>query len=228
LIILDDNFETIVAAISEGRRIMANIKKILVYLLSDALDELFLIGGALIFGLPLPLNALQILWVNFFDDSFPSVALAFEKEPDGLSLPQSKKDRGLIDNEMKFLIVIIGVISSAILFAMYYFLLKYGFQEDIVRTFIFASFSLYTFFLAFSVKSLHKSILKYNPFDNPYLIGGVLIGIGLTLIAIYVPYFQELLDTVSLSWQWMLGVIGVGILNIIGVEFGKFIFRKTM
>jgi len=226
LVILDDNFNTIIAAISEGRRIMANIRKIIVYLFSDSLDELFLIGGALVFGLPLPLSAIQILWVNFFSDSFPSVALGFEKEPDGLRLPRSRKHRELIDGEMKFLILIIGVISSALLFGMYYALLRMGFSVGIVRTFIFASFSIYTLFLAFSVKSLHKSIFRYNPFDNPYLIGGVLIAIGLTLVAIYVPYFQVLLNTVFLSWQWMVGVVGFGLLNLLGVEFGKFLFRK--
>jgi len=228
LIILDDNFKTIVNAIGEGRTIMANVRKILVYLLSDALDEIFLIGGALAFGLPLPLNALQILWVNFFSDSFPSVALAFEDEGNGLKLPRKKKNSGLLDGEMKFLIFVIGVISSAMLFVMYYFLLKFGYPEDIVRTFIFAGFSLYTLFLAFSVKSLYRGIFTYNPFNNVYLIWGVLIGVVLTLVGVYVPYFQDLLNTVSLPWPWLVGIFFVGILNIAGVEFGKFIFRKSI
>ena len=78
------------------------------------------------------------------------------------------------------------------------------------------------------MKSLRKSILKYNPFDNRFLLGGAFIAVLLTAIAVYVPYFQTLLDTVSLSWPWVLGVVGVGILNILGVEFGKFLFRKTV
>ena len=79
LVLLDDNFETIVAAVEEGRQIMHNIRKVLVYLLSSVADALILIGGALLMGLALPVNALQILWVNFFSDSFPAVAFAFEK-----------------------------------------------------------------------------------------------------------------------------------------------------
>ena len=79
LVLLDDNFETIVAAVEEGRQILKNIRKVLVYLLSSVFDELLLIGGALAVGLPLPLNALQILYVNFFSDSFPAIAFAFEK-----------------------------------------------------------------------------------------------------------------------------------------------------
>ena len=206
---------------------MANIKKILVYLFSDSLNELFLIGGALIFGLPLPLNALQILWVNFFSDSFPSVALGFEKGHNSTTVNRSKKNGGLIDREMAFLIVIIGTLSSALLFGLYYFLLKFGYPVDTVRTFIFASFSIYTSFLVFSVKALKRSIFKYNPFDNKFLLGGAFIAVVLTATAVYVPYFQTLLDTVSLTFPWILGVIGVGLLNILGVEFGKFIFRKT-
>ena len=227
LVILDNNFNTIVAAVSEGRRITANLKKIIVYLFSGSLDELFLIGGALAFGLPLPLNALQILWVNFFSDSFPAVALAFEKESDGLKLPRQRKGEELIDNKMKFIILIIGVISSAMLFGAYNILIKLGFPVGVVRTFIFASFSLYTLFLAFSIKSLHKSIFRYNLFDNPYLIGGFLIGVGLTFVAIYVPYFQTLLNVVYLPLPWIFGVVGFGILSILGVELGKFLFRKT-
>jgi len=80
LVLLDNSFKTITLAIEEGRRIIMNIRKVVTYLLSDSLDEVFLIGGSLLLGFPLPLNALQILWVNFFSDSFPSVAFAFEKK----------------------------------------------------------------------------------------------------------------------------------------------------
>jgi Ca2+-transporting ATPase len=79
LVLLDDNFNTLVTAIEEGRRIIDNIRKVIVYVLSNSLDALLLIGGALISGLALPLNAIQILFVNFFTDSFPAVALAFEE-----------------------------------------------------------------------------------------------------------------------------------------------------
>mgnify|MGYP001602387490 CR=1 FL=1 len=132
LVLLDDNFETIVAAIEEGRQIMHNIRKVLVYLLSDVSDELFLIGGSLIMGLPLPLNALQILYVNFFSDSFPAIAFAFEKDIDGLSSRPHKIKKGLFDPLIKFLILFIGLSTSAFLFFLYWYLLRAGFQEDIV------------------------------------------------------------------------------------------------
>lgn len=227
LVLLDDNFETIVAAVEEGRQIMHNIRKVLVYLLSSVADELFLIGGALATGLVLPLNALQILWVNFFSDSFPAVAFAFEKDADGRMTcrPQSIRT-GLFDPLMRFLIIFIGLSTSAMLFFLYWALLRAGFPEDIVRTFIFASFGSYSLFLAFSLRSLEKSIFSFSFFSNRYLVGGVGIGIVLLGIAIYVPFFQSILDTAALSLPWVLGVIAVGVVNIVAVEFGKWLFNR--
>lgn len=226
LVILDDNFETIVAAIGEGRQILQNIRKVIVYLFSSVLDELILIGGALVTGLPLPLNALQILWVNFFSDSFPAVSLAFEKERDVFSSRPSDLKRRLIDKEMRFLIFVIGASTSALLFILYYLLLRLGYQEEIVRTFVFGSFAMYTLFLIFAVKSLRRSILRYNPFGNPYLVAGAGIGILLTLAAIYAPPLQNLLDTAALPPLWFLAVVAVGVVNIGAVEFGKYLYRR--
>ena len=226
LVLLNDNFETIAAAVEEGRQIIHNIRKVLVYLLSGVADELLLIGGALLTGLALPLNALQILYVNFFSDSFPAVAFAFEKNIDGLAYrPRSAKD-GLFDSIMRFLILFIGLSTSVFLFVLYWFLLRAGFAEDLVRTFIFASFGSYTLFLAFSVRSLDKSIFKYPVFSNRYLVAGVGIGLILMAVAIYVPFMQSLLNTTPLPFYWLVGVVIIGLLNILAVEFGKWIFRR--
>ncbi|HEY4496669.1 MAG TPA: cation-transporting P-type ATPase [Candidatus Paceibacterota bacterium] len=227
LVILDDNFDTIVAAIEEGRRTLSNIKKVIVYLLSNLLDEIILIGGAIIAGVALPLSALQILWVNFFLDSFPAVSLAFENGKDHLKeKPTSLRGR-LLDPEMRFLIIVVGIFTSVILFLMYLILLRIGLQEDLVRTFIFASFSLYSLFLIFSVRDLKTSIFEYNPFSNLYLTGAVMIGFILTASAIYIPFLQNILDTAPLNWFWVSGVFTFGILNILAVEFGKWLYRKS-
>ena len=227
LVLLDDNFETISAAVEEGRQIMHNIRKVIVYLLSDTADELFLIGGALITGLALPLNALQILYVNFFSDSFPAVAFAFEKDIDGLTYRPRSTKAGLFDPMMRFLILFIGLSTSALLFVLYWLLLRAGFPEDLVKTFIFASFGSYTLFLAFSLRSLDKNIFKYPVFSNRYLVIGVGIGLVLMTAAIYVPFMQSLLKTTPLPFYWLLGVVLIGLLNILAVEFGKWIFRGS-
>lgn len=226
LVILDNDFETIVAAIEEGRRILGNIRKVLVYLLSSVADELFLIGGALLVGIALPISALQILFVNFFSDSFPAIALAFERGGDSLEGSPPPKRRTLFDPQMKFLILAIGLLTSFFLFLLYWFLLRLGLPAFQVRTFIFASFATYTLFLAFSMRDLEKSILQYQPFANLYLTGGVVIGLVLTALVIYLPALQGAFGTASLSFFWVLGVLGVGILNILAVEFGKRVFRR--
>jgi len=226
LVLLDDNFETIVAAVEEGRQIMNNIRKVLVYLLSSVADELILIGAALIAGVAMPLSALQILWVNFFSDSFPAIAFAFEKDIDGLSRRPKAINSGLFDPLMKFLVIFIGLSVSTLLFALYWLLLRAGFPEDLVQTFIFASFGTYTLFLTFSVRSLEKSIFEYPLFSNRYLVGGVGIGMVLMAGAIYAPFLQSLFGTVSLPLVWVLGVALIGILSITAVEFGKWLFRR--
>lgn len=226
LVILDDNYETIVEAIYEGRRILDNIRKVIVYLLSNSLDELLIIGGAIIAGVIVPLTALQILFINFFSDSFPAIALAFEEGVDDIGARPRRLHRNLFDNEMKVLILVIGIPTSLLLFFLYYFLLRSGFPTDIVRTFIFAALGTYTLILSFSLRSLKKSILEYNPFSNRYLLFGVGIGLALTFLAIYVPALQDVFDTVSLPASWLGAVFLVGLFNLAAVEAGKVFFRS--
>jgi Ca2+-transporting ATPase len=226
LVLLDDNFETIVAAIEEGRQILANIRKVLVYLLSNVTDGLILIGGSLLTGLPLPLNALQILWVNFFTDSFPAISFAFEKEQNTLSHKPRDPKAGLFDPLMKFLILVIGLTTSALLFVIYYVLMRMGFDEKMVRTFTFAAFGTYTLLVAFSVRSLEKSIWSYPLFSNRFLTGGIAIGFVLMAAAIYIPELQTLFDTVSLPLNWVIGVLLVGVLNIVLIESAKLLYKR--
>ena len=227
LVLLDDNFETIVAAVEEGRQILGNIRKVLVYLLSNVTDGLILIGGSLLTGLPLPLNPLQILWVNFFTDSFPAVSYAFEKESDGLAhKPLKRGNIKLFDPVMKFLILAIGLSTSALLFVIYYVLMQRGYDETIVHTFIFAAFGTYTLLVALSVRSLEKSILSYALFSNKYLNGGILIGFVLMALAIYLPFLQNIFGTVALPLVWVAGVVLIGLLNITLIEISKWFFRR--
>lgn len=224
LVLLDDNFETIASAIEEGRQIMGNIRKVIVYLLSTVMDELILIGGALVAGVALPLSALQILWVNFFSDSFPAIAFAFEKDTGGLAV-RARSSKELFDPLMRFLIFVVGLSSSALLLALYLALLAAGYDEALVRTFVFTCFGSYTLLVAFSIKSLEKSIFSYSPFSNRFLILGIGIGIALMLAAVYAPFLQSLFGTVPLPAPWLLAVLAVGALNISAVEIGKWIFR---
>ncbi len=226
LVLLDNNFETIVSAIEEGRIVLQNIRKVIVYMLSNSFDELFLIGGSLLMGLALPLSATQILWVNLFADSFPAVALAFESHKADIGKRPSRTDGHLFDREMQFLILVVGTITSVALLAMYVALLKLGFDPATVRTFIFASFGLYTLFLVFSVRSLHASIFSYGLLSNRYLVGGSLVGVAMMAAAVYVPALQDLFGTVALSGPWIAGVVAFGTAAIVLREASKWLFRR--
>lgn len=225
LVILDNNYETIVTAIEQGRRVLDNIRKVIVYLLSNSLDELFLLGGAMLTGIGLPLTAIQILFVNFFSDSFPAVAFAFEKEIDVLGHKPRKLDQSLFDTKMKFFTLGIGLVTSILLFLIYYVLIKMGFAQELVKTFIFSTFATYTLLVSFSLRSLDVSIFKYNPFSNRYLVGGVVLGILMTLSVVYVPFLQKAVGTVYLPLPWAIGVGFIGLLNIAIVELGKWVWR---
>jgi Ca2+-transporting ATPase len=227
LVLLDDNYETIVAAIEEGRRIIENIKKTIVYSLLNLSDELILIGGSIIFGLVMPINAFQILWVNFFADSFPAIAFAFENHFKYiLQKPQNPSEK-LINNKTSSLILLIGFINSSLLIFIYYLLLKAGFNPQTVRTFIFASFGTYSLFSVFSVRNMRQSIFRYNPFSNIYIVAGSVIGFLLMTIAIYTPLGQELLKTSELPGIWLWGVLGIGIINTSLLEIGKYINNRN-
>ncbi|MHB9019889.1 MAG: cation-translocating P-type ATPase [Minisyncoccota bacterium] len=225
LILLDNNFETIVSAIEEGRRIIENIRKAIIYVFLNLSDELILIGGSLIMGLALPLNALQILWVNFFADSFPAIAFAFENHFKYM-LQKPIKNEKIVNKEMGFLIIAVGLTTTFFLITSYYFLVKLGFDLELSKTFTFAAFGTYSLFSVFSIRNMKEGLFKYNPFSNTYLDGGILIGFVLMAIAIYLPFMQNLLKTTALPLNWLLGVLGIGIINIVLLEIGKYINNR--
>jgi Ca2+-transporting ATPase len=226
LVLLDNNFKTIIAAIERGRIIFDNIKKNILYLLSDSLSEIILISGALILGLPLPILPAQIIWVNMIDDGLPSLALTLEKGDQNVMTykPRRKNDK-ILDSEMKILIFGISAMINLVLLAVFYFLLKSGAYElTHIRTLIFSMLGLESLLYVFSCRNLKKSVFKSNHFSNPYLILAVLIGGSLQLIAVYHPYFQGIFETVNLNLNdWLI----IGVLNLIqlcGIELVKYYF----
>ncbi len=225
IILLDDNFKTIISAIEQGRTIFENIKKVVLYLLSDSFTEVILIGGSLLFGLPLPLLPAQILWVNLIEDTFPSLALSFEPmEKEIMDAPPRPRNEPILDTEMKVLIFIIGVLIDLVLFSLFWFLLRAGYDLGFIRTVIFAGLAIDTLFIVFSCRSLRHLIWQKNPFTNPYLLGSVLISAVLLVTAIYLRPLQIILRTQSLSfWPWVL-IIGLGLLKTFAIEVTKWVF----
>lgn len=224
LVLLDDNFQTISMAIDEGRRILANIRKTFIYLMSNALDEVFVIGGSLILNIALPLTALQIIWVNLFTGSLPALAFAYDENLDkGMGKKTSKKE--LLTTEVKILSFGLGTVTSALIFLLYCALLYFGVEIKIARSVFFVCFSIYILIIAFSFRSLYKPIFSYNPFSNKKLNIAIVVGIGLLIATMSIPFMRNIFDIapMPLSWLWL--VIAWAAFNVILVETAKWIFR---
>ncbi len=226
LVLLDDDFSTIVAAVEEGRRILENIRKVIIYLSSSVFGELILISASLLTGLALPINALQILFINFITDSFPAIGLAFEDHADYLLERRRRIATNLFDKEMLFLMLAIGVPTAALFFALYWSLLSYGLDPVLVRTFIFAAFGTYTLVTIFAVRSLRRPVFTINPFSNPQLLVTVVFGIGSVAASLYWPFLQNLFGIVPLPPIWLAGVAAVGVTSMLAIELGKLVIRR--
>lgn len=200
LVLLDNNFKTIVATIEEGKQILSNIKKVFVYLMSNALDELILVGGAIIAGVALPLTAVQIIWVNLFTGSIPAIAFAFDRQ---MMRETKKTSRTLFDPRVLFLTTSVGIVISLLLLAQYLLLLKYGVATELARAVLFACFGSYTLFISFSFLDLSRPIYAYSIIENKLLLVGVGIGLLLMSITVYAPFFQKMFETAPLTLPWL-------------------------
>lgn len=227
LVLLDDNFQTISMAIDEGRRILSNIRKTFIYLMSNSLDEVFVIGGSLIMNIALPLTALQIIWVNLFTGSLPALAFAYDENFDkGMHKKSSKKE--LLSNEVKLLSFGLGAVTSLLIFLIYYILLLNGVSIPIARSVFFVCFSIYILVISFSFRSLYKPIYKYNPFSNRNLNIAILIGLGILIATMSIPFMRNLFEIAPMPLSFMWLVVAWSLFNIALVELAKWIFRLRL
>ncbi|MBI2674238.1 MAG: HAD-IC family P-type ATPase [Candidatus Yanofskybacteria bacterium] len=225
LVLLDDKLSTIIAAIEEGKRMIMNIRKIFVYLMSNSLDEVVLIGGALLAGLALPLSAVQIIWVNLFTGSLPAMGFAFDKDGDLERLDKSSPN--IIDNEVKFLTIGVGIFTSVLLFVLYWLMVGFFSVElTVARNVLFMCFASYILAVAFSFHSLRRPIFSYPAFNNRFLTVGVALGFSFLAATMYLPFLQKFFGTAPVPPIWLTLVAGWIILNIALVEGAKFIFYR--
>jgi len=232
LVLLTDNFSIIVAAVEEGRAILDNIRKLITYLFSDTFIEVFLVGISLLFGLPLPFSAVQILWVNILEDGPLAVGLAFEKkERDLMKHKPQPHYAPLLTKEMKTLIFTIGVVNAILLLSLFGWLLKYS-EYDIshIRSIMFAGLSIDSFFYVFSCKSLRRNLWQIDIFSNKFLIVVWILSLIMLFAALYLPPLQVLLCTRGLNiFDWIIILI-LGVVNLVLIEGIKryFIVRNLV
>ena len=227
LVLLDNNFGTLVNSVEEGRVIFDNIKKVVAYVLSNSFAEIFVLFIAFILGWPIPLTVAQILWIHLVCDGPADIALGFERGEKGImDEPPKYFMESILDQKSKFLIVTISMASA--LWCLIFFRIFWNFGDiDLGRTIVFAVLGIQSMIYIFSYRSLHYSIFKSgNIFANKPLILSVILGISLIVLGVYVPGLNTLLNTVPLDLlDWGI-VLAEGFSMIAIVELVKFLYNK--
>ena len=222
LVLLDDNFKTILKAIEQGRVIFQNIRKVFIYLVVNDFSELFLFLVSMAMGLPLPLLPAQILWINLVESGFPDIALTTEQETKGLmdEKPRNPKEP-ILNKPMKRWMTAIFFITGIDAFLFFIFFWKFTGDIDKTRTMVFVFMCVASLILAFSVRSFQRTVFRKDIFSNRYLVGGVALGFILLLLSVYLPPLQKLLATQPLNiLEWLI-IFSVGLIEISLIEFFK-------
>jgi Ca2+-transporting ATPase len=223
LILLDNNFRTVVAAIEEGRVIFENIRKVVAYTLSNSFAEVLLIFGAMLLGWPAPLAVAQILWIHLICDGPSDIVLGFEPKEEGIMEEKPKPLQEPILNRLS--LFLIGVVSVTSALAGFYFFGHYYKMHNnsiVGQSYAFASLAVNSMIYIFAYRSMRRSIFRSGPLSqNKPLIAAVLSGLLLAMGAFAVPWIRNLLGIVPLGLQQWAGVFGVALFLLVVVEIGK-------
>lgn len=202
MVLLDDNFASIVAAVEEGRAVFENIKKYLMYLLSSNMGEILLMATAILAGLPLPLIAIQILYVNLATDGLPAIALSVDPpEPDIMRRPPRNPRQGIFTRPVVGLISVGGVWSAVVNIGIFLWALKSGRSLLEAQCMVFVTLVIIQFFKAFNYRSDRFSVFKIGLFTNRWLTATILWECMLLLLVVYLPFLQAPFNTYSMSIQ---------------------------
>lgn len=211
MVIEDDNFTTIVAAVEEGRAIYDNIRKFIRYLLSSNTGEVVTMFLAALLGLPLPLLPIQILWVNLLTDGLPALALGFDPpDEDIMDRPARKRSESVFSRGLARKIVSRGLIMGLLTVLLFLLGLRSG-DLALARTFAFTVLVMQQLFHVLECRSETKSIFAVGLLGNPYLLLAAAASFGLQLAAIYHPLLRQVFATVPLALEeWGLVLLTAG------------------
>jgi Ca2+-transporting ATPase len=224
--LLDDNFSSIVAAVEEGRIVFSNIRKYLTFLLSSNVGEILLMAGAALAGMPMPLTAVQILYVNLATDGLPALALAVDPPESDLMRRKPRDPRaGVFTRPLVVLLLAGGVWSALVNISLFAWMIGSGRPLHEAMAITFVSLVLIQFFKAYNYRSDRYSVLR-RPFANRWL--NLAVGWELLLLAaiIYVPFLQQPFGTFTFGWtDW--AVAGALAFTIVPVlELVKWLERR--
>ncbi len=223
LVLADDNFATIINAVSEGRRIYANIRKALQFLLSSNLAEVMAIFAASLMGIKLFLP-IHLLWINLITDCFPAIALGMEKaDPDSMSRPPHRADQSIFAGGMGFDIIWQGL--AAALLTLISFALGAPGGEVVAMSMAFMTLTTAELAQALNMRSRTRSIFTIRE-RNPYLAIAIVAAIGLSIMMLYLSPLATLFKLTALSLPQMLTGMALGLVMIPLVELGKLLMNQ--
>lgn len=233
MVLLDDNFATIVAATKEGRVVYTNIRRFIKYILGSNIGEVLTIAAAPLLGLGgVPLTPLQILWMNLVTDGLPALALAVEPpEPDVMQRPPFSPRESIFARGLGSYMIRIGIIFAIITII----LMKWAYEHshapgyqghpDTWKTMVFTSLCLAQMGHAIAIRSNNQLTIEMNPFSNIFVLGAVVVTTILQLMLIYVPPLQSFFGTHELSLSELGICIGFSALMFVWIEGEKIFFR---
>ena len=226
MVLLDDNFATIVAAVEQGRVIFDNIRKFIRYTLSSNTGELFVMLVAPFVGMPLPLLPLQILWINLVTDGLPGIALAEEKEERGvMRRPPFHPQESIFSRGLGTEILWIGALMGAVSLALGYFSWRMD-PNGPWRTMVFTTMVLAQMGNALAIRSSRDSLLSIGLFSNRLMVIAVAASAVLQLALLYVPFLQRIFKTQPLSAQQLLICLVASAVVLVSVEVYKWFLRR--
>jgi Ca2+-transporting ATPase len=226
MVLLDDNFATIVAAVKEGRIVYDNIRKFIKYLLSSNVGELWVMLLAPFLGMPLPLLPLQILWINLTTDGLPALALGLEPaERDTMNRSPYSAKENLFDRGMGRDIIWIGLLMGMVSLGTGYWYWRNNHPGW--QTMVFTVLTLSQMGNALAVRSERDSLFQIGLLSNKSLLGAVILTLALQLAVVYVSWFQKLFATVALSPLDLAIALALSTVVFWGVELEKWLIRQT-
>jgi len=230
MVLTDDNYASIVSAVEQGRVIYSNIRKFVYYLLSCNAAEIMIIFLAILFGWPVPLTAIQLLWLNLVTDGAPALALGTEAgDPDIMDRPPRPTEEPIINKYMLIGILIQTIAITAVTlgaFAIGRFIDPE--HIEFAETMAFVTLSISELFRAYTARSEFYPLRKIGFFKNKFMNWAVLGSLALIFAVIYIPFLQPIFNTASLGWAQWLEILPLVFLPSVAAEVTKYFLRKMM
>jgi len=224
MILLDDNFATIVKAVKEGRKIYDNIRKFIKYLLTTNSGEIWTLFLAPIFGLPIPLLPIHILWINLVTDGLPALALSVEpEEEDVMNRPPRHPKESIFAHGLGVHAIWVGLLMAGIVLSTQAFAIKTG--NSHWQTMVFTVLCLTQLGHVLAIRSEKVSLFKMGLFSNKYLLGAVILTFIFQMATIYIPSLNPIFKTVPLTFNELIWTLVLSSIVFFAVEIEKLIKR---